>query len=293
MQNALTVDLEDYYQVTAFADSVGASDWNRHLSRVEPNTEKLLDMLAAFGCCATFFTLGWTAEKYPKLIRKIADAGHEIACHSHLHRLVYSLSVTQFREDTKRARDILEQAGGHPVRGYRAPSFSITRDSIWAFQVLAELGFTYDSSIYPIRHLDYGMPRSPRMPFLVETPAGPIVEFPMPTLALGKMRSPIGGGAYLRLLPYGYTRWGIRYINRKESHPVCVYLHPWELDAQQPRLSGNLTAHMRHYFGLKRMEAKVRRLLHDFDFAPLGAIIAGLAPAAIDPIALSRSSAKQ
>ena len=287
MQNALTVDLEDYYQVTAFADSVGSTDWNERPSRVESNTEKLLDMLAAFGCRATFFTLGWIAEKYPKLIRKIADAGHEIACHSHLHRLVYSLSVGEFRLDTKRAKDILEEAGGCPVRGYRAPSFSVTRNSLWAFQVLAELGFTYDSSIYPIRHLNYGMPRGPRFPFLVETPAGPIVEFPMTTLAWGNMRSPIAGGAYLRLLPYRYTSWGIRYINRKENQPACVYLHPWELDAQQPRLPGSLTARMRHYFGLERTEAKVRRLLQDFDFMPLGALIQDLAPVVLDSAALS------
>ena len=286
MQNALSVDLEDYYQVTAFADSVDPTGWNDRPSRVEANTERLLELMAACGCQATFFTLGWVGERYPKLIRKIAEAGHEIACHSHLHRLVYTLSVTQFRDDTKKAKQVLECAGGCPVKGYRAPSFSITRQSLWAFEVLAELGFTYDSSIYPIEHLNYGMPGSPRLPFLLETSAGPIVEFPMPTLAAGNRRSPIGGGAYLRLLPYSYTSWAIRYINSRENSPVCVYLHPWELDTEQPKLHGSLTAKMRHYFGLRGMEGKLRKLLKDFSFVPVSTVIASLQPVRTELTAL-------
>jgi len=272
MKNALTIDLEDYYQVTAFAnDSRG--NWDSHVSRVEANTERLLDLLAAAKRNATFFALGWVGEKYPRLIRKVADCGHEIACHSHLHRLVYSLTPSEFREDTRRAKEVLEQAGGVAVRGYRAPSFSITRDSHWALEILVELGFSYDSSIFPVKHLNYGMPDGPRFPFRIHTAAGPIVEFPMPTLAVGDVRSPFGGGAYFRLLPYRYTRWGIQYLNQVTGQPACVYLHPWEIDTEQPRMSGSITARARHYFGLSRTEAKLRRLLVDVDFCTLGALI--------------------
>ncbi len=286
MKNALSVDLEDYYQVTAFADSVGPANWNDRPSRIEANTEKLLQLFEEAACHATFFTVGWIAEKYPKLVRRVAEAGHEIACHSYLHRLVYSLSEVEFKQDTKRAKELLENASGGAVYGYRAPSFSITVDSLWAFEVLAELGFTYDSSIYPIEHLNYGMPRGPRLPFRVQTSAGDIVEFPMPTVMFGKRRSPIGGGAYLRLLPYEFTRWGIRYINKNECHPVCIYVHPWELDVSQPRLRGSWTAHLRHYFGLKSTEAKIRRLLSDFELVPLGEIVGQLDPEPLDLAAL-------
>lgn len=272
MKNALTIDLEDYYQVTAFANG-SQSNWDSQASRVEASTERLLDLLAAAKCTATFFTLGWVAEKYPRLIRRVAERGHEIACHSHLHRLVYSLSPAEFREDTRRAKEVLEQAGGFPVRGYRAPSFSITRDSHWALEILAELGFSYDSSIFPVKHLNYGMPGGPRFPFRIQTAAGPIVEFPMPTLALAGVASPFGGGAYFRLLPYGYTRWGIEYVNQVAKQPVCVYLHPWEIDAEQPRMSGSISARARHYFGLGRTEGKLKRLLAEMEFCALGALI--------------------
>src|SRR5713226_3863938 len=168
MLNALTIDLEDYYQVTAFADQSRAKEWQSHESHVEKNTDKVLGILAASNCSATFFSLGWVAENYPKLIRRIAEAGHEIACHSNQHRLVYSMTPEEFREDTRKAKEILEDAGGVPVLGYRAPSFSITRDSQWAFEILAQLGFTYDSSIFPVKHLNYGIPNAPRIPFRVK-----------------------------------------------------------------------------------------------------------------------------
>ena len=276
VKNALTIDLEDYYQVTAFASDSGASDWKSHASRVEANTAKLLELLSLAKCRATFFTLGWVAEKYPKLIRQIAELGHEIGCHSHLHRLVYSLTPGEFKEDTRRAKELLEDASGVTVRGYRAPSFSITRDSWWAFEVLAALGFAYDSSLFPIKHMNYGMPNGPRFPFQVQTPAGPVAEFPMPTVALGSARSPFGGGAYFRLLPYRFTRWGIGYVNRRENQPVCVYLHPWELDSDQPRMQGSLTSRARHYFGLKATEAKLKRLLSEFEFHPLATVLGEL-----------------
>jgi polysaccharide deacetylase family protein (PEP-CTERM system associated) len=273
MENALTIDLEDYYQVTAFSADNTSSNLESHVSRVQLNTEKTLAILAEKGCHATFFTLGSVAEKFPQLIRRVADEGHEIACHSFAHRQVFSLSRKQFHEDTRKAKQLLEDASGAPVRGYRAPSFSIIKESEWAFEVLAELGFTYDSSIFPIKHLNYGMPNAPRGPFIIKTLAGSILEFPMPSLHIAGVRAPLGGGAYLRFLPYWYTRWGIRHLNSSESRPICVYLHPWELDPGQPRMSGSITAHMRHYFGLSGTEAKFRRLLDDFDFRPLGALI--------------------
>jgi len=273
MKNALSFDLEDYYHVSAFAEQISAEEWQNFASRVERNTNAVLELLADSGQRATFFTLGWVAEKYPQLIRQIADASHEIACHSHRHRLIYQMTPQEFLEDTYRAKNVLEQAGGQLVRGYRAPSFSLTENSLWAFNVLAELGFTYDSSIFPVRHPNYGMPAAPRTPFRVDTPFGPIVEFPMPTLELAGRRSPIGGGAYLRLLPYWYTRWAMRYLNRSEQRPVCVHLHPWELDPEQPKMQGRLTARIRHYIGLRGVQKKLRRMLRDFEFAPMGELI--------------------
>ncbi len=273
MKNALSFDLEDYYHVSAFAEQISTAEWQNFASRVERNTLAALDLLGETGQRATFFTLGWVAERYPHLIRRIADAGHEIACHSHRHRLIYQMTQQEFLEDTYHAKSVLEQAGGQAVRGYRAPSFSLTENCLWAFNILAELGFTYDSSIFPVRHPNYGMAAAPRTPFRVETPYGPIVEFPLPTLEVAGRRSPIGGGAYLRLLPYAYTRWAMRYLNHKEARPVCVYLHPWELDPDQPKMEGRLTARIRHYIGLRGVRKKLRRMLRDFEFAPMGELI--------------------
>jgi polysaccharide deacetylase family protein (PEP-CTERM system associated) len=273
MKNALTIDLEDYYQVSAFANQVATEQWDAFDSRIQNNTAKLLDILAESGKSATFFTLGWVAEKYAKLVRQVAEAGHEVACHSNVHRRVYSMSAKEFRDDTLAAKRAIQEACGTPVRGYRAPSFSITANSLWAFETLAELGFAYDSSIFPIKHPDYGWPRAPRDPFVIVTQSGNITEFPLPTLELGGIHAPLGGGAYLRLLPYEYTRWGIRYLNDAESRPACVYLHPWELDSTQPRMNGDFTARMRHYFGLRGVTSKFRRLLNDFDFDALEVLV--------------------
>lgn len=274
MKNALTVDLEDYYHVSAFANQVDAATWESRSSRVEDNTLRLLELFAASKCTATFFTLGWVAVRHPKLIRRIADAGHEIACHSQNHKYVYALTRDEFREDTREAKQALEDAAGCPIFGYRAPSFSITEDSLWAYDVLAELGFKYDSSVFPVRHPNYGMPRAPRFPYRVTTAAGSILEFPLPTLDLGGRRSPFGGGAYLRFLPGWYTEWAIRFVNEAEANPVCVYLHPWEIDPQQPRMIGPLTSRLRHYMGLGTTERKLRNLLKLFEFCSLGRLIA-------------------
>jgi polysaccharide deacetylase family protein (PEP-CTERM system associated) len=273
MKNALTFDLEEYFQVSAFADHIHRQDWETRTSRVQQTTEELLELLEVHHCQATFFTLGWLAKKYPQLIRRIAEHGHEIGCHSLEHRLVYQMTPEEFREDTRKAKQVLEDAAGVKIRGYRAPSFSITADSFWAFETLADLGFTYDSSIFPIPHPNYGVPSAPRFPFLVRTRKGDVLEFPMPTLTVHDRRSPIGGGAYLRLLPYWYTRWGIHYINEREQRSMCVYLHPWELDAKQPRLQGSATARLRHYLGLRGAHEKLRKLLRDFEFVPLASLI--------------------
>lgn len=269
VKNALTVDLEDYYHVSAFAGQVDADAWESRSSRVEDNAHRLLELFAAAGVTATFFTLGWVAERYPKLIRQIAEAGHEIACHSHRHKYVYALTRDEFRQDTNQAKQALEDATGYRVVGYRAPSFSITKDSKWAYEILVELGFRYDSSVFPVRHPNYGIPQAPRFPYRVSTPSGDITEFPLSTLDLGGRRSPFGGGAYLRFLPGWYTEWAIRFVNAEESHPVCIYVHPWEIDPQQPRMMGPITSRLRHYMGLGSTERKLRNLLKQFEFCGL------------------------
>lgn len=273
MKNALTIDLEDYYQVSAFSKSNTVEQWDAYPSRIEHNTAKLLSLLDEGNARATFFTLGWVAKKHPNLIREIANRGHEIACHSNVHRSVYAMRAEEFREDTLEAKKLLEDVTGAAVCGYRAPSFSITRDSLWAYEILMESGFRYDSSVFPIKHPNYGWPRAPRFPFRIMANGGSLIEFPMPTLQFAGARAPLGGGAYLRLLPYWYTRWGLRYINLGEARSACVYLHPWELDAEQPRMRGSLSARLRHYFGLQGAESKFRRLLHDFQLQPLDSLI--------------------
>jgi len=272
VKNALTIDLEDYYHVSAFNPHISQKEWGSRESRVERNTENLLDLLDQAGYKATFFTLGWVAETHPHLVRRVAERGHEVACHSLRHRTVYLMTPEEFREDTRRAKDLLENITGEAVRGYRAPSFSITQDSLWALTILAELGFTYDSSIFPVRHADYGIPTASRKPYRVDTPEGPVIEFPLTTLEWAGRRAPLAGGAYFRFLPYWYTRWGIRFLNRRENQPACVYLHPWELDPEQPRVSVSLTARTRHYLGLRATPGKFRNLIRDFEFCPIGTL---------------------
>lgn len=273
VKNALTIDLEDYYHVSAFSDVMPQERWDTQQSRVDRNTNLLLDLLDEARCKATFFTLGWVAEEHPALVKRVFERGHEIACHSLRHRTVYKMTLPEFREDTRQAKQVLEDCSGAAVRGYRAPSFSITRESLWALDVLVELGFTFDSSIFPVRHPHYGIPDAPLSPHRIQTANGPIVEFPMTTLALAGRRSPFAGGAYFRFLPYWYTRWGIRFLNSKEGRPVCVYLHPWEVDPDQPRMNGTLSARLRHYSGLRSTPAKFRKLIDDFEFCPLSTLV--------------------
>lgn len=278
MKNALTVDLEDYFHVSAYAGKVRLEEWDSYPSRVAANTDRLLGLLAEHNCLATFFVLGWVAEKKPEIVARVAAAGHEIACHSLLHRKIFNLTPPEFREDTRRAKAVIEDATGKQVVGYRAPSFSVIKKSLWALEILAEEGFQYDSSVFPVEHPSYGIPDAPRTPYWIQTASGRILEFPMPTLSIGSMRSPIGGGAYLRLLPYSYTRWSIRHLNEHENFPVCVYIHPWELDPAQPRMGGSLSARARHYFGLRGTEAKLRKLVRDVEFCPLASLISQLSP---------------
>lgn len=259
-RDVFSVDLEDYFHVEAFADRIPKQTWQDYPSRVEGNTRRLLDLLDEHHVRATFFILGWAAERFPALIREVVARGHEPACHSYWHRLIYTLSWDQFHADTGRAKDVIEQLVGRPVRGYRAPSYSITTKSLWAFEVLAELGFGYDSSVFPIRHDVYGMPRAPFRPFRIMTKSGPLLEFPITTFRLpGTGNLPVAGGGYLRLLPFWYTRVGIARL-RREHGSLISYIHPWEIDPQQPRVSGRLRSRLRHYTNLSKTEGRLRAL---------------------------------
>ena len=260
-RNVFSVDVEDYFHVEACSDVVDRSQWDSYPCRVEANTQRLLDLLDECGVQGTFFILGWVAERYPALVREIVARGHEPACHSYWHRLIYKLDRDEFAADTRRAKDTIEQAAGEAVFGYRAPSYSITMQSLWALEVLAENGFTYDSSIFPIRHDVYGIPDAPRHPFVVTTPAGPIVEFPITTFRVaGTQNLPVGGGGYLRIFPFWYTRLGYRRA-RGERLPLIAYIHPWEVDPGQPRMAGRAKSRLRHYTNLAKTHDRLRKLL--------------------------------
>jgi polysaccharide deacetylase family protein (PEP-CTERM system associated) len=274
--NAMSVDVEDYFHPTELAAAAPPGQWAELPSRVEDATGRTLAMFADHGVRATFFILGWVAERHPALVRRIAAAGHEIGCHSYAHRLVYDLTPEGFRADTERACAVIEAACGIRPKAYRAPSYSVTRRSWWALETLASLGFTHDSSIYPIVHDRYGVPGFSRHAVRVETPAGTLIEAPVATVTLaGGHVAPIGGGGYLRLLPYRYTAAGLRRVNHEERQPACVYFHPWEIDPGQPRLARGRIARWRTYWGLEGMERKLRRLLGEFRFAPLGEVYNG------------------
>jgi polysaccharide deacetylase family protein (PEP-CTERM system associated) len=271
--NAMTVDVEDYFQVSAFEGIAPRPRWDRFESRVSANTDRLLALFAEKGVKATFFVLGWVADRQPELVRRIAEGGHEIASHGYAHRLVYDLTRTTFRDDTRRAKGVLEDASGRPVVGYRAPSYSITPRSLWALDILIEEGFRYDASIFPIHHDRYGIPVSPRHPYVVDRDGGSLIEAPASTVRTGPFNLPIGGGGYFRLLPYAWTQWGIGHINRTERRPCIFYLHPWEIDPEQPRLRCSWLGRLRHYRNLDQTEARLRRLLDDFSFGPMSQVL--------------------
>lgn len=267
--NAMTVDVEDYFQVSAFEGHVSRSQWNTLESRVLRNTEVLLTMFEGAGVSATFFVLGWVAERFPALVRQIALAGHEVASHGYEHRLVYSMTPAEFRDDLRRAKAVLEAAAGFPVLGYRAPSFSITRRSLWALDVLIDEGYVYDASIYPVHHDRYGIPDWPRHIHQVTRTGGSIWELPGSTARWAATNFPIGGGGYFRLLPYGWTRRGIARMNDQERQPAVFYLHPWEIDPDQPRLRVGGLSGLRHYRNLDKTQGRLYRLLRDFRFGPV------------------------
>jgi polysaccharide deacetylase family protein (PEP-CTERM system associated) len=265
--NALSVDVEEYFHPTELQGPATRESWHLYPSRVEEQVERVLDLFDQGGAKATFFILGWLAPKYPKMIRQILDRGHEVGCHSYGHNLVFDLTPQQFRNDTQHAVNAISDACGRAPIIYRAPSYSITEKSLWALEILVECGFTVDSSIYPISHDRYGIPTFSRHAQTIYTPSGPILEVPIATVRLfNEWVSPVGGGGYLRLLPYSYTVAGIRRINHKENAPACIYFHPWEIDPQQPRIAHGWISHLRTYGGLHTCERKVTRMMAEFRF---------------------------
>ena len=270
--NAMTVDVEDYFHVSVFDGVVPRDAWDGLESRVCANTERLLRIFDTAGVSATFFVLGWVAERFPSLVRAIAAQGHEIASHGHGHRLVYDLTRQAFRDDIRRSKDVLESAIGTPVFGYRAPSYSVTTRSLWALDVLIEEGFRYDASIFPIYHDRYGIPDSPRHPYLLQR-TQPLLEATGSTVRFGPINLPIAGGGYFRILPYAWTRWGITRLNVGERAPALFSLHPWEIDPEQPRLQASLLGRFRHYRNLSKTEERLRALLDDFQFSTMVAVL--------------------
>lgn len=265
--NALTIDVEDYFQVSAFCDRISRSDWDRLPCRVERNIDLILTLLDASDTRATFFILGWIAERYPQVVRRIAAGGHEIASHGYGHRRVTEQNRQEFCDDITRAKRILEDIAGQRVKGYRAPSFSINKSNLWAFECIRDAGYLYSSSVYPVLHDHYGIPDAPRHAF---SPLEGLTELPISTSVFLKKNLPAGGGGYFRLLPYSISRWMIDRINRLEAKPAMFYFHPWEIDPQQPRVSGaSLKSRFRHYVNLHRTELRLKRLLTDFRWGRL------------------------
>jgi polysaccharide deacetylase family protein (PEP-CTERM system associated) len=264
--NAMTVDVEDYFHVSAFDHVVSRARWDSFESRVSHNTDRLLELFERANVRGTFFVLGWVAQRFPALIRRIADLGHEVASHGYNHQLLYMLTPRQFRDDVRAAKAAIEDAAGTRVVGFRAPSYSVIASSLWTLDVLIEEGFVYDSSIFPIHHDRYGMPDAPRHPHVLQRETGTLLEVPGSTVRLGRVNLPIAGGGYFRQLPYAWTKWGIDRVNRIERQPVTFYTHPWELDPDQPRMPVGTATRVRHYRGLGRTADRLVRLLRDFRF---------------------------
>jgi polysaccharide deacetylase family protein (PEP-CTERM system associated) len=271
--NAMSIDVEDYFHVSAFDGLVPRSTWDTMESRVRANTLRLLDIFAEFNVRSTFFVLGWVGERHPDLVATIARQGHEIASHGYAHRLIYDQTPSAFRSDVRRAKQILEDASGRAVAGYRAPSYSITPRSLWALDILAEEGYEYDSSIFPIRHDRYGIPVSARQPYRIDRGLLSLIEVPGSTTRIGPLNLPVAGGGYFRLLPYWWTKWGIARVNQQEQRAAVFYLHPWEIDPDQPRLSAGRLSRFRHYRNLDQTEPRLRQLLTDFRFDALDTVV--------------------
>jgi polysaccharide deacetylase family protein (PEP-CTERM system associated) len=272
-RNALTVDVEEHFQVAAFEGQVKRETWDGQPSRVADNTARVLDVFAEHGAKATFFVLGWVAERNPQLIRRIVGEGHELASHGYDHTRIIYMDAAQFRADIARTKGVLEEIGGVEVRGYRAPSYSIVRRNLWALDLLQETGHAYSSSIYPIRHDLYGMPEAPRFAFRLRP--GAILEIPVTTVHVAGRNLPAGGGGYFRLMPYWLYRRGLRRVNDVDGQPGMFYFHPWEVDPDQPRIQdAPLRSRFRHYTNLDTMEARLRRLLTDFQWGRMDEVFA-------------------
>jgi polysaccharide deacetylase family protein (PEP-CTERM system associated) len=274
IQNALTVDVEDYFHVSGFERDIRREDWGSYPSRVVQNTRRILALLNGRHVKATFFVLGWVADHYPDLVSEIDDAGHEIGSHSYWHRLVYRQSPCEFRDDLCRSRDLLQDITGKSVTAYRAPSFSITSESLWALDILAQEGFQVDASIFPIYHHRCGIPGAPCHPFIHATQWGSLRIFPGSVARIGKVNLPISGGGYFRVFPYWLTNRSLRHINKRLGQPFVFYIHPWEFDPEQPRLKvSTRVMRFRHYVNLSTTKAKVQRLLTHFSFNRLDSIL--------------------
>jgi len=284
--NAMTVDVEDYFQVSAFERHIARDDWERLPCRVEGNVDRILSLFDDHGIKATFFTLGWIAQRYPAMIRRIIDGGHELASHGWSHVRVTELDAEAFRADVARTKSLLENLGGCAVRGYRAPSYSIGASNPWAWRVLEETGHGYSSSIYPIHHDLYGMPDAPRFAFRPEG-CGELLEVPVTTILLAGSKRPCGGGGYFRLYPYAVSRWALRRVNQSDGRSAVFYFHPWEIDPDQPRQQGiGLKTRFRHYLNLGRMERRLRRLAGDFRWARMDELFQNDSPA--EPLLLDQ-----
>jgi len=272
--NAMTVDVEEYFQVSAFAATIDRAAWDSMPSRVEESIDRLLELFATHGARCTFFTLGWIAERHPAMIRRMVEAGHELASHGYNHRRVTDETPDEFRADIRRTKAILEDTGGVPVAGFRAASFSFDARTRWAHETLAEEGYGYSSSVYPVRHDHYGVPDAPRFAYRPSGVRG-VPEIPMTTVRLFDRNLPCSGGGYFRLLPYGLFRWAIRRVNARDAQPAIFYLHPWEIDARQPRQSGiSAKTRFRHYVNLGRTEARLRCLLTEFAWDRMDRVMA-------------------
>jgi polysaccharide deacetylase family protein (PEP-CTERM system associated) len=275
IRNAMTVDVEDYFQVQAFAHRIDRLAWHRFEPRVEANVDRILGQFATAGVAATFFTLGWVAERHPAMVRRIVAAGHELASHGYDHTRAHTQEPDVFRKDVSRTRKLLEDIGGVTVQGYRAATFSIGAQNQWAFGILEEEGYAYSSSVNPIHHDLYGMPGAPRVPF--QPSGGTLWEIPMTTVRAGGRNWPCSGGGFFRLLPYGVYRSGLALVNRHEKRPGIFYFHPWEIDAAQPRIEGcGRKSQFRHYTNLARMPGKLDRLLRDFAWDRMDRVFADL-----------------
>lgn len=272
--SAFTVDVEEYFHVEAFRGLIDAADWPSFVQRVEPPTRRLLALLDDFDTRATFFVLGWVAERRPGLVRDIVSAGHEVAIHGYDHRPLTAMSPDAFREDIRRAKAIVEDVAGDVVLGYRAPTYSVVKETMWALDIMGEEGIRYDSSIFPIVHDRYGIADAARHPWTEERAAGALSEFPISTVRLLGRNLPFIGGGYLRLLPMPYVRWGMRHVTAVERRPAMLYVHPWELDPAQPVMDVGRVQHYRHYHGMARVEDRLRSLLDDFRFDTVRSVLA-------------------